>query len=222
MFFPYILSNCLETLEQYVLQFCKPVVLVLFWLWKMQVLVLIFFPFQKTGNTYQVLEKVVRAHLDHFWTLLVFFLSILQVFYFLFFFVATKHLGLDWVRTFFVNLYYSYNLLMVHGINSWILCCISRVHLALYTEKAASKSICCYPWLHVSGYTFSWSYFASKWCWFVSFFHSYKSCGKARGFSSGKGPNTSRKRLLSAFYRVQFTCNTYYLISDKLSTSLSG
>ncbi|XP_066393062.1 proline-rich receptor-like protein kinase PERK2 isoform X2 [Miscanthus floridulus] len=27
------------------------------------------------------------------------------------------------------------------------------VHLTLYTEKAASKSICCYPWLYVSCYT---------------------------------------------------------------------
>ena len=86
------------------------------------------------------------------------------------------------------------------GADSRILCCISRVHLALYTEKAASKSICCYPWLYVSCYTVGWSYFTSKWCWSISLFYSYKSCRKARGFSSGKELNTLFKNLQVIFY----------------------
>jgi hypothetical protein len=68
-------SNCLENLEQYVLQTsCVHLAL------KDVTTNIDFFFIKKTGNTYQVLEKVALAHLDHFWGLLVFFLHILQFF----------------------------------------------------------------------------------------------------------------------------------------------
>uniref|UniRef100_A0A0A9D8X8 Uncharacterized protein n=1 Tax=Arundo donax TaxID=35708 RepID=A0A0A9D8X8_ARUDO len=37
--------------------------------------------------------------------------------------------------------------------HTWIPFGYNGVHLALYTEKTASESICCYPWLHVSCHT---------------------------------------------------------------------
>ena len=60
--------------------YCKQVVLIQDSLIDEPILVLIYFFL--TGNMYQVLERVVRAKLDQFWTLLVFFLPSLQFFWF--------------------------------------------------------------------------------------------------------------------------------------------
>lgn len=106
--------------------------------------------------------------------------------------------------------------------DSVILYCIIRVHLALYTEKAASESTGCYSRLHVSCYIVGWSYFAAKWCWFITFFHSCKIRRKAGGSSPGKKLGASLKTKINVSH-VQFTgkfcylwalafCNVYYIV----------
>lgn len=76
-----ILSNCLENFEKYVLQNrCAHPFTSLSYDSLIDELILLLIYFFKTGNMYQALEKVARAHLDQLWTLLVFFLPSLQVF----------------------------------------------------------------------------------------------------------------------------------------------
>ena len=71
--FPPIHINCLENFGQYVLQTsCAHLFL------KDVTTNIDLFFMKKTGNMCRVLEKVVLAHLDHFWTLLVFCLPIQQ------------------------------------------------------------------------------------------------------------------------------------------------